>query len=250
MKGDRPRDAATLIIVRRDDHVPRVLLGKRHGGHAFMPNKFVFPGGRLDAADCRMVFAADLAPPILAHLMSRMRDRPSPSRARGLALAAVRETFEEVGLIAGTPGTAKRSSSPAWTEFTATGYLPSLSGLRFVARAITPPGRPRRFDSRFFLIDARAIANLDRPHHSGSGELLDVHWFPLAEALGLDLPSITRDILGRLKPVIDAGQWPDETFPVSFQFHRHRRWCIETLSSPALAGEEGDPSRSDGGGEG
>jgi 8-oxo-dGTP pyrophosphatase MutT (NUDIX family) len=229
LSADRPRDAATLIIVRRDGTMPRVLLGKRHGGHAFMPNKFVFPGGRLDAADCRMKVFADLAPAILAHLVARMRGRPSAARARGIALAAVRETFEEVGLIAGKPAMAPRAASPAWSEFVATGHLPDLSGLRLIARAITPPGRARRFDSRFFLVDAKAIANLDRPHHSGSGELLDVHWFPLAEAMTLDLPAITRDILGRLQPVIETGRWPDETFPVSFHFHRHKRWCVETL---------------------
>jgi 8-oxo-dGTP pyrophosphatase MutT (NUDIX family) len=223
-----PRDAATLIIVRRDDAKPRVLLGKRHGGHAFMPNKFVFPGGRLDSADCRMAVAHDLTPATLAYLIRRMRGRPSVARARGLALAAVRETFEEVGLIAGRPGTAQ-GPSPAWTAFTATGHVPDLSGLRLIARAITPPGRTRRFDSRFFLADAARLANLDRPHHSGSGELLEVHWFSFAEALVLDLPIITRDILGRLGPTIDGGGWPDDSFPVSFQFQRHGRWFDERL---------------------
>jgi 8-oxo-dGTP pyrophosphatase MutT (NUDIX family) len=225
----RPRDAATLIIVRRDGPVPRVLLGRRHADHTFMPNKFVFPGGRLDAADCRMAVAADLDPTTLARLVRRMRGRPSEARARGLALAAVRETFEEVGLIAGRSGAGPPTASPAWNEFMATGFLPDLSGLRLVARAITPPGRTRRFDSRFFLADAGTIANLDRPHHVGSGELLEVHWFAFAEALALDLPIITRDILGRLKPVIDGGGWPDDAFPVSFQFHRNRRWCEEIL---------------------
>jgi 8-oxo-dGTP pyrophosphatase MutT (NUDIX family) len=227
-QAQRPRDAATLIIVRRDGAQPRVLLGRRHGGHAFMPNKFVFPGGRLDAADCRMAVAHDLAPATLARLVSRMRGRSSAARARGLALAAVRETFEEVGLIAGRPGTASGPSS-AWTSFTATGHVPDLSELRLVMRAITPPGRTRRFDSRFFLADAARLANLDRPHHSGSGELLEVHWFSFAEALALDLPIITRDVLGRLKPVIDDGGWPDDDFPVSFQFQRHGRWFDERL---------------------
>lgn len=226
----RPRDAATLIIVRRDGAWPRVLLGKRHGGHAFMPNKFVFPGGRLDAADCRMAVTHDLEPMTLARLTSRMRGRPSEARARGLALAAVRETFEEVGLIAGRPGQpAQTPASPAWASFTATGYVPDLSGLRLVMRAITPPGRTRRFDSRFFLADAEYLANLDRPHHVGTDELLEVHWFSFDEALTLDLPIITRDVLGRLKPVIDDGGWPDDGFPVSFQFQRHGRWLDEPL---------------------
>jgi 8-oxo-dGTP pyrophosphatase MutT (NUDIX family) len=226
----RPRDAATLIIVRRDGARPRMLLGKRHGSHAFMPNKFVFPGGRLDAADCRMAIAGDLPSQTLARLIARMRGRPSVARARGLALAAVRETFEEAGLIAGRAGTlGVRPASPAWASFLATGHVPDLSSLRLVARAITPPGRTRRFDSRFFLTDALTITNLDRPHHVGSGELLELHWFSFAEALALDLPLITRDILGRLKPVIDGGGWPDDAFPVTFQFQRHGRWHEEAL---------------------
>lgn len=98
-KAQRPRDAATLIIIRHDDMKPRVLLGQRHAGHAFMPSKFVFPGGRLDAADSRVKPLQDLHPQVLERLVLRMRGRPSPARARALAIAAVRETFEEVGLF-------------------------------------------------------------------------------------------------------------------------------------------------------
>src|SRR5512132_1324635 len=98
----RPRDAATLIIVRRDGMAtPRVLMGKRHASHAFMPNKYVFPGGRLDAADCRVRPSKDLHPATLAKLLARMRGKPTEARARGLAHAAVRETWEETGLLFG-----------------------------------------------------------------------------------------------------------------------------------------------------
>ena len=93
----RPKDSATLILVRRDGPKPRILMGQRSGGHAFMPNKFVFPGGRLDPADCRVKPARDLDPATLAKLMARMRGRATPSRARGLAHAALRETWEEAG---------------------------------------------------------------------------------------------------------------------------------------------------------
>jgi 8-oxo-dGTP pyrophosphatase MutT (NUDIX family) len=97
----RPKDSATLILVRRDSATPRILMGQRSGGHAFMPNKYVFPGGRLDAADSRVKPARDLHPATLAKLMARMRGKPSASRARGLAHAAVRETWEETGLLFG-----------------------------------------------------------------------------------------------------------------------------------------------------
>ena len=96
----RPRDAATLILVRRDGTEPKILMGKRSAGHAFMPNKFVFPGGKVDAADSRLRPPGDLHPQVLARLMKGC----SQSRARGLAMAAIRETYEETGLIAPSGG--------------------------------------------------------------------------------------------------------------------------------------------------
>ena len=50
----RPKDAATLVLVKRDGREPRVLMGQRHGNMAFMANKYVFPGGRIDPADMRI----------------------------------------------------------------------------------------------------------------------------------------------------------------------------------------------------
>jgi 8-oxo-dGTP pyrophosphatase MutT (NUDIX family) len=217
MADQRPRDAATLILVRRDGPVPRILMGQRHGGHAFMPNKFVFPGGRLDPGDGRVKPTADLHQDVLLKLMRRMRVRPTPSRARGLAMAAIRETFEETGLIFGRTG----SNDP-----------PDLSGLIFFARAITPPGRSRRFDSRFFVADARHVNNLDQPQHNGSGELLTVRWFTLDETQALDLPSITKDILRRLRPFLDQGALPPADCPVSFQYWRQESWREDVIQSP------------------
>src|SRR5262245_64265707 len=94
----RPKDAATLILVDRSDSIPKVLLGKRHHGHKFMPGKFVFPGGRVDPADQRMPVTRTLHPQTQAHLMKRLQ-RPSAAKARAFALAAIRETFEETGLL-------------------------------------------------------------------------------------------------------------------------------------------------------
>jgi 8-oxo-dGTP pyrophosphatase MutT (NUDIX family) len=210
----RPRDSATLILVRRDAATPRILMGQRAGGHAFMPNKFVFPGGRLDPADSRVRPARDLNPATLAKLLDRMRGRPSPARARGLAHAAVRETWEEAGLLFGR----SRIEDP-----------PDLSGLVLFMRAITPPGRTRRYDSRFFVADAEALANIDAPHHDGGGELLTLSWLTLDEIAGLDLPLITIDALARLKPFLERGRLPGHDCPVSFQYHRGKAWIEDTI---------------------
>ena len=110
----RPRDAATLIVVRRNGPQPTILMGKRAASHKFMPNKYVFPGGRVDVGDGRIRPPCDLHPAVL----QRLAQDCSESRARALALAAIRETFEETGLILGEPDTPTlRTRSPPWRQF-------------------------------------------------------------------------------------------------------------------------------------
>ena len=117
-----------------------------------MPGRYVFPGGRVDPADKHIAVEDDLKPGDLKKLMVAMKGTPSEARARALALAAVRETFEEAGLLIGTPlGAAAAPKAPTWQDFFATGYRPALARLTFFARAITPPGRPRRFDIALLL---------------------------------------------------------------------------------------------------
>src|SRR5436189_1050761 len=141
----RPRDAATLIIVDGASGEPRVLLGRRRLDMAFMPGRYVFPGGRVDPADKHVAVEHDLEAGEIGKLMVAMKGTPSAARARALALAAVRETFEEAGLLIGTPAQAATLPKvPGWQDFFAHGFQPKLTGLTFFARAITPPGRPRR----------------------------------------------------------------------------------------------------------
>jgi len=187
----RPKDAATLLIVRRDGGSPRVLMGRRSAGHAFMPGKWVFPGGRIHASDFRVPAATELTPATAAALARTT----SVARARALALAAIRETFEETGLRLARPAAPVRSRGE-WRTFLASGALPDLAALDFVARAITPPLRSRRFDARFFVADAGALLSLDPG--SGSGELDELAWFDWEAAAALDLPAITRAILAEV----------------------------------------------------
>lgn len=216
-----PRDAATLILIRFDGPVPRILMGQRHEAHAFMPNKFVFPGGRSETADGRLPVASEGNPATIQKLKLRMRTRPSHSRARGLLVAAVRETYEETGLLVG-----RRNVSDA----------PDLAGLIYIARAITPPGRSRRFDSRFLVANATVVSNLDQPHPLATEELLQVSWVTLGEAMGLNLPSITRDILQLLRPFVEQGRLPPVDCPVSFHYNRGKSWRVEQLNLTFPAG--------------
>ena len=185
----RPKDAATLILFRDGSAGPEVLMGRRAPGHVFMASKWVFPGGRVERSD----FAAAALGELTDAAASRLKSEVSPSRARALALAAVRETFEETGLMLARPAPVA-SVAGSWREFRALGALPDLSVLTYVARAITPPGRTRRFDARFFMAEASAL--LAPEPTAGSGELDEIAWLPLAEARALELPAITRMVLG------------------------------------------------------
>jgi len=202
----RPRDAATLIVVERSAGDARVLMGKRHAAHKFMPGKYVFPGGRVEPEDRRMSVAGALDPHVEEKLIARV-PRPSPGFARALALAAIRETFEETGLAIGVSDYGAPGDAPpgVWSRFAATGVYPALDDIDFLARAITPPGRPRRFDARFLIVDARFIAGrVDGVVHP-EAELVDLVWTPLGKARELDLPNITRLALDDLAAALDGG---------------------------------------------
>ncbi|MDX2289745.1 MAG: NUDIX hydrolase [Hyphomicrobiaceae bacterium] len=194
----KPADAATFVIVDDQYSDPRILMGRRRSTEVFLPDKFVFPGGRVDPDDHFAPFASDLDASELRKLLVDMKGGPSPARARAIALAAVRETFEEAGLLLGV---ASRSApEPAgldslgdpWRAFLRHEVMPDLKSLRLLARAITPPGRPRRYDTRFFIGSARLIA---RRTAARDDELSDLDWFTIPQLRRLDLPNITRAVV-------------------------------------------------------
>lgn len=192
----RPRDAATLILLdRRGDDV-LVLMGRRHARHAFMPGKFVFPGGRTDPSDSRVPVTSGLHPAEESRIAGHGA-RATPVRARAIALSAIRETYEEAGLLIGRKG-AFAAGASGWQGFAEHGVCPSLEGLRIVARAITPPGRVRRYDTRFLAVWRSEVA-VALPEGGPTHELEELVWLPIAEAGRLDLPQITRTILGELE---------------------------------------------------
>jgi 8-oxo-dGTP pyrophosphatase MutT (NUDIX family) len=192
----RPRDAATLLLLDRRGGDVLVLMGRRHARHAFMPGKFVFPGGRTDPADSRIAVASDLHPAEEAKLTARA-GRTGAVRARAIALSAIRETYEEAGLLIGNKGPFSTHKHD-WQGFAEHGVQPSLAGMRFVARAITPPGRVRRFDTRF-LAAWRSDVAVELPEGGPTNELQELVWLPLAEAKEAEVPTITRTILGEVE---------------------------------------------------
>jgi 8-oxo-dGTP pyrophosphatase MutT (NUDIX family) len=184
----KPRHAATLIILRRERRKISVLMGRRHGGHDFMPDKWVFPGGRIDRSDYKAPFAEDLRPEVAGELAVHA----PRNLGRALALTAIRETFEEAGLLLAKKAPVRPGAGP-WREFLAQGALPDLSGMSFIARAITPPMSPKRFDARFFMAEATSLLSMER--QADCGELDEIAWVELDAALELDLPTVTRFVL-------------------------------------------------------
>jgi 8-oxo-dGTP pyrophosphatase MutT (NUDIX family) len=211
--GVKIRDAATMLVIDRNGTTPKVLVGRRHHGHKFMPGKFVFPGGRVERADRYMTAATALDSRVEARLMQQVR-YPSAEKSRSFALAAIREVFEETGLVLGAkvvgpslalpprkPGKGQRQDHMAeeWAKFARSGIAPDLAAVHFIARAITPPGRQRRFDTRFFAVDADAIAARIDGVVGPDTELVETVWLPVDEGLKLDMAGITLAVLEELK---------------------------------------------------
>lgn len=216
------RDAATLVLVRQRPSGPEVLMGERSSGHVFYPHHYVFPGGRVDRSDGYVAPATPLRPEVEARLAASA----TPRRARALALAAVRETFEEAGLIVGAPAEAPKRAPKGWAPFYETGYGPALDGLTYIYRAVTPTGRPRRFNARFFAADyeqqVAATADVDQD------ELLKLHWRDLDSALDLKIRPITAIVLKEIKTRLKDGSLYDD---------RPVKW-VKTWGRGRITGEE------------
>ena len=227
LPGVKIRDAATMLVIDRTGRTPKVLLGRRHHDHKFMPGKFVFPGGRVELADRRMSAATPLDKRVEARLMKEVR-YPSAEKSRGFPLAAIREVFEETGLVLGTKSVHRlpilprlqgrvgraRAPSDEWAKFARSGVAPDLASVHFIARAVTPPGRPRRFDTRFFSVDANAIAARIDGVVGPDTELVELVWLPIEESLKLDMPGITMAVLEELK--IRTAEGLTHDLPVPF----------------------------------
>ena len=189
------RNASTVIVIRDRMREPSILMGQRGAKAAFMPNKFVFPGGAVDADDAHIPLATPLTPQCAA----RIGEDVDASLAHAIPVAAIRELWEETGLILGTKGEWQGDVPPDWESFAATGHLPHAEPLQFVFRALTPPGRPRRFDARFFLLDVDEVASDPDDFAAASDELSHLQWVPLTQARSFDMPFITEVVLAEVE---------------------------------------------------
>jgi 8-oxo-dGTP pyrophosphatase MutT (NUDIX family) len=193
----RPVDAASILLLDRSGTGVRVLVGRRSSKHVFMPDVYVFPGGRRDAGDRLVSIANPLNPLANERLALKSGTRCSDSRLRALGVAAVRELYEEAGIPVGVP-----LAEPAEGALP---FRPDLSNLRFLARAITPAGMVRRFDTRFFTLFTDE-AGVDPAGAKASHELEDLRWVDIFDHKGIDMPAITVLILEELQKSIQEDK--------------------------------------------
>jgi 8-oxo-dGTP pyrophosphatase MutT (NUDIX family) len=222
--SDTPiRDAACLILIDRSEPEPRLLMGRRQATQVFLPNKWVFPGGRVDDEDRALA----------ARLSEASGAQANATTLVAFAIAALRETFEETGIVVASHMPPGDGLEAAWQVSSEGGKFPGSDGLKPLARAITPPGRPRRFDTWFFVKD---WSRHRQAGGSPDGELLDLGWFTLAEVRALDLPIITRYIVDDVASVLaTGGDTPSPLIPFYFQdVDGYRRTLIDA-SGPFLA---------------
>ncbi len=206
--GVRATPAATLILIDRSGAKPKVLMGRRSPNDRFMPDKFVFPGGRVDDGDRRMDAATELATPV----REKLSKCGGQTLARALAMAGIRETFEETGLVLGKLGSLTKPPPGGWGEFASHGLLPDLAAIHFVSRAVTPPRLPRRYDTIFLAADADTITHRVDGAIGPDKELVELVWVPVDETGDLNLPMITRVMLRELEWRMAHGM--DHALPV------------------------------------
>ncbi|MEM7422302.1 MAG: NUDIX hydrolase [Pseudomonadota bacterium] len=222
-RKDAIRDAATVVLVRQDSEMPRVLMGQRGKGAAFMPSKFVFPGGAVDPQDSLVSPGLPLAGAVRAKLLNRSE----PPLVAALPMTAIRELWEETGLALAVPEGQPPAAPPSeWTSFYAAGHFPNAGCLDFIFRAITPPGRPRRFDARFFLADSAMLRGDPDDFSGASDELSHLSWLTLGEARGLDLPFITEVVLAEIEARLKD---PQAERPIPFFYHADGKSNIDQI---------------------
>jgi 8-oxo-dGTP pyrophosphatase MutT (NUDIX family) len=218
----RPKNASSIILIKGQPGNEKIVMGKRNMALKFMPGALVFPGGRVDRGDGGIKAVDDLHPQTRDKLLAHIRGNSTDRRAHALGVAAIRELAEETGLLIGAPSqTLPRHHD--WQMFSNKGLAPSVSGLRLLARAITPPGVHRRFDTWFFAMRLQDNHQLAQEGLISSGELEDLQWIRPQDAIRSDTREITRVILVELmNRLLSDPQLSAEAPAPSYETRRDR----------------------------
>ena len=205
--GVRPRLASTLILLDRTEAEPKVLMGRRNPASKFMPDKFVFPGGRVEEPGDRKMNAAGALPPEVERRLAKVVPRsrhpcPAPWRSARSAKPLRRPASCSAPAIWERPSSAPDGE---WRKFAAQGFYPQLDNIHFIARATTPPRQARRFDTIFLAAEAADIATQVDGAVGPEHELVELVWVPMSKAHDLELSLITSVVLHELERRIAAG---------------------------------------------
>jgi len=205
------RDAASLVLLRFTATGTQVLMGQRGSKAAFMASKFVFPGGAVDRVDAVVGKSVPVG-----NARRQLGHETPDDLVDALPIAGIRELWEETGLRLGRAASPQPAAPEGWADFFAGGLTPDPDALHFFFRAITPPGRPRRFDARFFVTSAEAVADDLEDFSRASGELSKLQWIDLDAARRFPLPFVTELVLAE---VAEMGRAFDKPRAVPFFQH-------------------------------
>lgn len=204
-RAARPRLASTIVLYTGDRENPKILMGQRSSRNDFMPSVYVFPGGRLDRSDSYAPYKGDLN----SRTERILETAYTPRKARAMVLAAIRETWEETGLMLGKPGKWSRNlTNQSWDEYREAGILPDLSAIDVFGRAVTPPHRHKRYDTWFFV--QKFDGDLSKV--GDSGELSNVAWYDWDHIENLEMQRATTMMLAVLKAHLDTRRPPRSIF--------------------------------------
>ena len=219
----RPKDASTLIIIRKKKQETFVLMGRRSMRARFMPGVYVFPGGVKEKEDLQAYKFFQLKPN--KRINKKAVKSYSDTHCQSLLLTAIRETAEETGLYLANER--KNSLQPfinnksTWYHFTENSYIPNINKLHFFGRAITPSIFKTRFHARFFLAFYEDFIGKIK----SSRELENLDWISLNEAKNKKIADVTEFMLNELIKLNNnySNLSNKKTFPM-FTWKNNKRW--------------------------
>ncbi len=194
MAGATPRDAASLIVYRHRDKRLQTLMGKRSERAKFAPGIYVFPGGNVEQVDK----SVDTPHCFDAQDLTGRDDSKLPT----LAITAIRETWEETGVMVGVEGKVDGTGSPAWAAFESSGLVPAPHKLHYIGRAITPMYSPTRYHARFFATEWKNCEG----EIKGGGELSNLRWVDATNPENLPMYDVTEYMLEQLNKMLNSQE--------------------------------------------
>ena len=192
------RPAASLLLISGHRN-PRVLMGRRPAGARFMPGVYVFPGGACEEMDFTTPFVS-----AVSSAEVRLMQATDDSLGNTLAIAAIRETLEETGLLCAC---GSRPKEAKWSDVLSGRLKLDLSCLNYLGRALTPPVSRIRFHARFFYLcsDLLEFPRTETP------ELEDIRWVDPSRPGDLRIAAVTRFMLAEVSRRLASDERPVRT---------------------------------------